>query len=418
MHASNNKFLTLISSLLLIIVGMYAQQRFVVVGNYLPSPSADTQVENDASFDQLVNFAQPEEKKQVNFQPFWEVWALLERDYLDKEKIDAETMVDGAIAGLTASLDDPYTMYLSPKDNERSEQELAGAFFGVGIELGYIDGILAAVTPLKGSPAEAAGVLPSDLIIKVTDPKKNLDEETTGWTLPEAVEKIRGEKGDPVTLTIIREGETEPLEISVIRDEIVVESVVSEIVEYNGKKVAHITLSRFGQRTDSEWEGVVKSILSQKNEIDGIVLDMRNNPGGYFDGAITIASDFIKEGVIVTQKGKVTKQDFEARGTARLADIPTVVLVNKGSASASEIVAGAIRDQNHSPLVGENTFGKGTVQDRRELSNGGGIHITVSRWLLPGGSWIHHEGIPVDHEVEQDYDTEEDEQLHGAIEQL
>lgn len=418
MHASNNKFLTLISSLLLIIVGMYAQQRFVVVGNYLPSPSADTQVENDASFDQLVNFTQPEEKKQVNFQPFWEVWALLERDYLDKEKIDAETMVDGAIAGLTASLDDPYTMYLSPKDNERSEQELAGAFFGVGIELGYIDGILAAVTPLKGSPAEAAGVLPSDLIIKVTDPKKNLDEETTGWTLPEAVEKIRGEKGDPVTLTIIREGETEPLEISVIRDEIVVESVVSEIVEYNGKKVAHITLSRFGQRTDSEWEGVVKSILSQKNEIDGIVLDMRNNPGGYFDGAITIASDFIKEGVIVTQKGKVTKQDFEARGTARLADIPTVVLVNKGSASASEIVAGAIRDQNHSPLVGENTFGKGTVQDRRELSNGGGIHITVSRWLLPGGSWIHHEGIPVDHEVEQDYDTEEDEQLHGAIEQL
>ncbi len=410
----------IISAILLVVVGMFAQQRYEVVGKYLPAPDQDKKnnAQTYTEFAQLINADAPENRQDVDFQTFWEVWGLLERDYIESEDVDAKTMVDGAISGLTASLGDPYTMYLPPKENERSAQDLAGAFHGVGIELGYVDGILAAVSPLSGSPAESAGILPQDLIIHVSDPAKDLDEDTNGWTLPEAVEKIRGPKGSPVTLTVVREGATEPLDIEVTRDEIIVESVEVEFVEHAGKRVAHISLSRFGQRTAEEWNGVVENVLAERGEIDGIVLDMRNNPGGFFDGAIGIASDFIEDGTIVSQVGKFSSKDFEAVGEARLTGIPTVVLVNKGSASASEIVAGAMRDDLQTPIVGTNTFGKGTVQDRRELSNGGGIHITVSKWLLPGGSWIHEEGIPVDVEVEQDFETEADEQLERAIEEL
>jgi len=222
----------------------------------------------------------------------------------------------------------------------------------------------------------------------------------------------------PVTLTILHDEATETEEIDVVRDEIVVESVELNFVEYNGKRVAHLKVSKFGERTMTEWNAAVKSILQQENQIAGIVLDLRNNPGGYFDTSIEMASDFVKSGVVVSQKSKYSSKDYKSSGKARLADIPTVLLVNKGSASASEIVAGALRDDLGIKLVGEKTFGKGTVQDRRELSNGGGLHITVGRWLTPAGNWIHDDGIEVDLEVEQNYDTEEDEVLNKGIEVL
>jgi len=191
-----------------------------------------------------------------------------------------------------------------------------------------------------------------------------------------------------------------------------------EYVEHAGKRVAHLKVLKFGERTKGEWDAAVKDILSQKNNIDGIVLDFRNNPGGYFNTSIELASDFVKKGTIVSQKGNFTSQPFNSTGIARLQGIPLVVLVNRGSASASEIVAGALRDNLGSKMVGEKTFGKGTVQDRRELSNGAGLHVTVGKWLLPKGSWIHEEGIPVDVEVEDNRDTEEDEVLLRGIEEL
>jgi carboxyl-terminal processing protease len=357
--------------------------------------------------------------KSVSFDTFWEAWRLLENDYLEQDKLNAAEMLDGAIRGMTSALGDPYTTYLSEADNKRSGEDLAGSFYGVGIELGYIDGTLAAVTPLKGSPAETAGIEAGDLILHVKDETKDLDEDTIGWTLLEAVDKIRGEYHVPVTLTVFRKDNgNEPIEIEIIRDEIVVESVELEFVEHNGKRVAHIMLSRFGERTNAEWNDSVNRILAEKNNISGVVLDMRNNPGGFFDTSIDIASDFIKKGIVVSQKSKYSQQDYKSRGKARLADFNTVVLVNKGSASASEIVAGALRDDLGLKLIGEQTFGKGTVQDRRELSNGGGMHITVGRWLLPKGAWIHDEGIPVDIEVKNDRETEEDEVLIRAIEEL
>ncbi|MDQ3008096.1 MAG: S41 family peptidase [bacterium] len=367
----------------------------------------------------VTNIEQPTEYQDVSFSTFWEVWGNLERDYLYPDKIQPSVMVDGATSGLTSSLGDPYTVYLPPVQNQRSGERLAGAFYGVGIELGYIENVLAVIAPLPDSPAQRAGIQASDLILRVKDEKKDLDEETTGWSLDQAVNNIRGERGTSVTLTLFRESSPgEPIEVTMQRDEIITKTVELNFVEHQGKRVAHIKLSGFGERTEDEWNQAVAQVLTQKNQINGIILDMRNNPGGFFDGAIDIASDFIEDGTVVTQKGKVTQQDFTAQGRARLASIPLEVLVNRGSASASEIVAGALRDQLGAKLIGEKTFGKGTVQDRRELSNGGGLHVTIAQWLLPKGASIQDEGIPVDVEVQDDLETEADEVLNRAIEEL
>lgn len=403
----------------LLFAGAFAEYKFEYLEKYAWR-NADTVdgASSETQLSRVIDAEIPDKNSTIDFNTFWEVWALLERDYIDPEKIDADKMVDGAIAGMTASLDDPYTIYLSEKENERSGQDLAGAFYGVGIELGYINGFLAAVSPLKGSPAEAAGVEAGDFIVNVKDEAKGVDEESSKWPITKAVDVIRGPKGSPVILTLLREDVPEPFDVTIIRGEIIVESAELEFIEHDGKRVAHISLSRFGERTNDEWDAIVTQILAEGSAVDGVILDMRNNPGGFFDVAIDIASEFVEDGTVVSQQDRLLKQNYSARGKARLQNMPVEVLVNRGSASASEIVAGALRDRMGAKLVGVNTFGKGTVQDRRELSNGGGLHVTVAKWLLPGGDWIHDEGIPVDIEVEYNPDTPEDEQLLKAIEEL
>jgi carboxyl-terminal processing protease len=367
----------------------------------------------------VENIQAPKDRENVDFSQFWEVWGILVNDFIDQEKVDDEKMVDGAISGMTAALGDPYTMYLPPEDDKRAAESLAGAFYGVGIELGYINRTVAVVAPLKGMPAEQAGVKAGDLIVGIIDEAKGIDEDTSEWTLNDAVNKIRGERGTIVTLKLLRPEEgPEVFNVDIVRDQIVIPSVELAFVEDNGKKVAHITLSRFGERTKNEWEETVQSILNQQDNISGIILDMRNNPGGFFDGAIDIASEFIDNDVVVSQQGKYVNQVYKTNGEARLKNLPLTVLVNRGSASASEIVAGALRDDLGIKLIGEKTFGKGTVQDRRELSGGGGLHVTVAKWVLPNGSWIDKAGIPVDVEVSDDTETEADEVLLKAIEVL
>lgn len=399
---------------LIFVLGVVMGHRFIKPNTipFLPAPDyAEVKLPS-----KVINTAQPDQYKTVDFRQFWEVWELLQQDYLDQNKLDQETMVYGAIQGMTSAIGDPYTVFLPPQQDKRAAEDLAGAFYGVGIELGYIENTLAVVAPLKGMPAEQAGVKAGDLILHVKDEKKQLDEDTQGWSLSEAVDKIRGERGTEVTLTLYRKDNgAEPFDVAIKRDEIVIPSVEVNFVDAGDKHVAHISLSRFGERTEQEWSGVVEKILAEP-EVDLVALDMRNNPGGFFDGAIMVASDFVSRGTIVTQKGKYSQKDFPATGKARLVNLPLVVLVNKGSASASEIVAGALRDLRHSQLIGEKTFGKGTVQDRRELDGGGGIHITIARWLLPGGDWINEEGIPVSVEVKDDPETEPDEVLLKAIE--
>lgn len=363
----------------------------------------------------LIGTNQPAQYKDIDFSTFWEVWQLLEREYVEPEKLKTDKMVDGAISGMASAIGDPYTMYLPPVDNQRSGEDLAGSFFGVGIELGYVDGVLAVVSPLAGSPAEKAGVKAQDLILHVKDDSKKLDSDTTGWSLNEAVDNIRGKKGTSVILTLLRKDNgTTPFEVTMQRDEIVVPTTELTFVETNGQQIAHLKLSRFGERTPSEWDEAVKKILATPN-LKGVVLDLRNNPGGFFDGAILVASEFIEDGTVVSQKGRYESRDFAARGKARLTKVPVEVLVNRGSASSSEIVAGALRDIRGSKLIGEKTFGKGTVQDRQELKNGGAVHVTMARFLLPKGEWIHDTGIPATVEVQDNADTPEDEVLQRAV---
>ena len=352
----------------------------------------------------LTKTEQPSDFSEVQFAQFWQVWRVLEENYLDPDKIQNDKMVYGAIQGMTSSLGDPYTVYLPPQEQKRSEEDLQGSFFGVGIQLGYVDNVLAVMSPLKGTPAEEAGVKAKDLIIHVKDEK--IDKDTQGWSLSEAVDNIRGEKGTKVTLTLLRRDEKpEPFTVTLERKEILVPSAEVKFIDQNGKKLAHIQLSRFGERTTAELNGVIAQIAAQSPKVSGIILDMRNNPGGLLDGAVSVSSEFIKNGVVVTQKGKTTSKDYLANGSGRLADYPVIVVVNGGSASAAEIVAGAIRDRRDAELVGEKTFGKGTVQDAMRLDNGAGLHVTIARWLLPKGSWIHETGIPVTIEVKDDPKT-------------
>lgn len=369
----------------------------------------------------LINTTAPERYQNVDFTQFWEVWQRLEEQYVDPSKFDTRKMVDGAIAGMTSSLGDPYTIYLPKEDQKRAQDDLNGSFEGVGIQLGYKNQTIAVISPLKGLPAEREGVLAGDYILKIKDPKKAIEKETAGMSLPEAVSIIRGPKGTEVTLTFLREG-GQPFEKTLKRETIVVPSVELSFIEKNGQKVAHLKLSQFGGRTNQEWNEAVDKILSEKPT--GVVLDMRNNPGGYLQEAVSVASEFIPDGLIVTQEGRSDKIPYYSTKKGRLTTMPVTVLMNKGSASASEIVSGALRDRKKAPLVGENSFGKGTVQDAQEMSDGSGLHVTVAKWVLPGGDWIQEKGIAPTIEVKvtpeeaiKNQTEQKDPQLDRAIEE-
>jgi carboxyl-terminal processing protease len=358
-------------------------------------------------------------KEQVDFSLFWEVWDRVEASYLDKKAIDYKKMVYGAISGMVASLGDPYTAFLPPEDNKQSKEELAGSFEGVGMQLGYKDSKVVVVAPLKGTPADAAGVKAGDIIVHLKDEKKSIDQEIDTMPLPEVVNIIRGPKGTSITITFSREGVKEPLVITLNRETILVSSVEVSFID----NVAHLKLSRFGDRTDQEWQKAINQIVEkQKNkELVGVVFDLRNNPGGYLQGAVYIASEFLSNGVVVQQEKSVNggKETFSVNRAGRLIDVPLVVLVNEGSASASEIVAGALSERGRAKLVGKKTFGKGTIQEAEDLSAGSGLHITIARWLLPSGKNIDKEGLKPDFEVAMDEaDQSKDPQLDKAIEIL
>lgn len=376
------------------------------------------------SLEEVVNRQSDETK--VDFSLFWDVWGRLERSFLDQSKLNAQKMVYGAIEGMTGALGDPYTSFLPPSENKQTKQDLAGEFAGVGIQLGYKDETLAVIAPLEGHPAIDKGVEAGDLIMHIKDENKDIDTDTKGMSLPEAVRIIRGKKGEPVTLTLYSKGDEESREVTIVRDTIVVPTVELTFVDKAGETVetgtsyAHLKVARFGEKTASEWEESVDEILS-RGDVRGVVLDLRNNPGGYLQRAVDLAGEFVSPGsVVVQEEGREEIHEFKADRRGRLQDTPLVVLVNEGSASASEILAGALRDQVGAKLVGENTFGKGTVQEAQELRGGAGLHVTIARWLLPSGDNIHESGLEPDVVVENERVDGElvDRQLEKAIEVL
>lgn len=359
----------------------------------------------------LVNQQPPKDKQNIDFKLFWDVWELVSTEYVDKKAVDPQKMYYGAIQGMVAALGDPYTVFLPPEAQKSTKEELGGSFEGVGIQLGFNkDKRLVVIAPLKDTPADKAGVQAGDIILKIDG------KDTTSVTLPEAVNLIRGEKGSKVSLELFHEGDEKPRTVELVRDTIVVKSVEYTLKNTpDGKNIGYIKLSRFGERTDEEWNEAVRSALA--DSVQGIVLDMRNNPGGYLDGAVSIGSEFVESGDIVLQENSQgQRRHYKVNRAGRLTRMPIVVLINKGSASASEIVAGAIQDHDKGDLLGEQSFGKGTIQESQELPGGTGIHITTAKWLTPDGRWIHNTGLTPDIKIELDNkDPSTDEQLDRAL---
>lgn len=360
----------------------------------------------------------PPDKSALDFSLFWRIWDNLNAKYYDKSKLVPGKMIYGAIQGMVAAIGDPYTVFLPPTENKMINDDLKGSFEGVGIEIGYRGTQLAVIAPLPGTPAEKAGVKPGDYIIGIKDDGKEIDQGTSGVSLPEAVQMIRGRAGTKVTLTLLRDNTTDPIVKEITREKINVPSVILSYVG-NDKSTAHIKVIKFGAETDSEWNKAVKEV-SDNPAVKGLVLDLRNNPGGYLQGAVDIAAEFLPNGSVVVseERGDGTKRDFKTDRYGLFNDLPTVVLVNGGSASASEILSGALRDQRNIKLVGEKTFGKGTIQEPEDLDNGAGIHITIAKWLTPKGTWVNGNGLEPDVKIENDPKTTEDEQLQKAIEVL
>lgn len=333
----------------------------------------------------------------------WVVKDKLSKAFLEREKMNDRDLQYGAIAGMVSSLGDPYTVFLPPRANKQSNEELAGEFGGVGISLGYKDGVLAVMSPLAKTPAEKAGLRPGDLILRIIDKNKKLDRETNGIALDEAVDFIRGKVGTEITLKIYKGESKKTVDVILKREVITVPSIELVWKEAGGKKVAWIRLYKFTDLLFTEWPEIVEEINSQKKlgNYGGIVLDVRNNPGGFLQASVLVASDFIKEGVVVKQASSTGKVETltvdKSRG--KLLNDKMVVLVNGGSASASEILAGALRDHQRAKLVGEKTFGKGTVQQPEDFPDGSGLHVTIAKWLLPSGKNIHKEGVDPDVEV-------------------
>ncbi len=357
--------------------------------------------------------------KNVDLSNFWLVWNKLESKYLNKEKLDSEEMVQGAISGLVDSLGDPYTVYLPPDDNEVSQENLTGSFGGVGIRLGYKDMQLAVISPLKNTPADKAGIEAGDYILKIVDENNGIDRTTEDITLPEAVKLIRGEIGDKLTLTLSRQSRPEPFEVEITRGEIEIPALETEWKSVNGKDIAYAHMLQFSERMNKEWDKWVKEVNQRKNEAQfgGMILDLRNNPGGYLYGAVYVAGEFLEKGknVVWQEDYRGVKQKYEVERSGSLMEIPLVVLVNNGSASASEILAGALSNYQRATVVGRTTFGKGTIQEPEQLPDEAGLHITTAHWLLPDESSINEDGfqpeVVVELKEEQEGTEEEEEDL-------
>lgn len=389
-----------------------------VSNEVLPNQQSYGEVENKDEIPEYLS-------EDVDFQEFWRVWEYVQNNYVNSDVSDTQLFY-GAMSGLVGALDDPYSVFLNPEISEKFSQELSGSFEGIGAEIGLRDGILTVIAPLAGTPAYKAGLRSGDLILEIDG------DDTRGIFLDEAVSDIRGPKGSEVVLTILSEGDDEPREVSITRGTIEIDSVVfskagedddvrnQDATELEEGDIAYIELHYFNENTLSDWNQTIQNILTLNPQ--GIVLDLRNNPGGFLITAIDIAGEWVNGKDIVLEKLRSGEEiAHTSRRTGRLEGIPTVVLVNGGSASGSEIVAGALQDYDVATVVGEQTFGKGSVQDLKTFRDGSSVKLTIAEWLTPFGRNINEEGITPDVIVEmtrEDVENNQDPQLDRAFEIL
>jgi carboxyl-terminal processing protease len=367
---------------------------------------------NDAlSVDGAIILNGKSQDKEVDFALFWKVWEILKDKFVDQSKLDAKQMLYGAIDGMLASTGDPYTTFFDPKEKQDFQEDMTGNFEGIGAEMAIKDEVLTIVSPLEGTPAERAGLLAGDRILKIDN------ETTTDIDIEEAVRRIRGPKGTSVTLNIYHEGDEEPKDIVVPREIIHVKSIRFEMKEGN---IAYIRINRFGDETADEFERSVRSAVSARAQ--GLVIDLRNDPGGLLTCAVDIASFLLPERsvVVIEENGKGERKELKTHAGDVFSKLPTSVIINGGSASASEILAGALREnRDNVRLVGKQSFGKGSVQELVSVTKDTAVKITVAKWLTPKGNQINKVGITPDEEVDltrEQVVNKEDPQLQKAIE--
>ncbi|HTX90538.1 MAG TPA: S41 family peptidase [Anaerolineales bacterium] len=345
------------------------------------------------------------------FVPFWEAWNIIHQQYVDQPVNDTKLM-EGAINGMMQSLGDPHSTYMDPQTYKDATSQLAGSYAGIGAYVDTNGKLLTITKPIPGSPAEKAGLLAGDQIVAVdgTD-VTSLDPESVR-------QKVLGPEGTTVKLTILRPGQTDPFDVTITRATIVVPSVNSKMLDGG---IAYVQITTFGDNTASDLHKQLGDLMAQNPK--GLILDLRDNGGGYLDTAISVASEFIPSGVIVTEKaGDGTEKSYSATSGGLATKIPMVVLVNAYSASASEIVSGAIQDYGRGKLIGETTYGKGSVQNWVPLSqNEGAVRVTIARWLTPKGRTIDKKGLTPDIAVtltQDDIKAGKDPQLDAAIKAL
>jgi len=347
----------------------------------------------------------------VDFNLFWDAWRLIQSDYLKSSKLDTQKMVYGAIRGLVNSLGDPYSLFFDPEEAKKFSEDVSGSFSGIGIEIGVKKGVLTVISPLEDTPAWEAGLKAGDQILKIND------KETTDMTSEEAVKLIRGPENTEVTLTIFRKDFEKPKEFTIKRTVISVPSIKISFLGDNN--IAHIKLSSFNENTSYEfYRASLEALMKQS---PAIILDLRNNPGGYLEVSVDIAGWFLNRGDVVVRENIKNEKEtvFRASGNQALINMPIIVLANEGTASASEILAGALRDDRNIKIVGEKTFGKGSVQEIDTLADSSMIKLTVAEWLTPNGVSLNDNGLEPDYKVEMtdsDYENNKDPQLDKALE--
>lgn len=383
-----------------------------------------TPAENESSVEAetAAPTEQPAQSRDELFGAFWQAWDLVHDQYVD-QPVDDTALMQGAIRGMLEALGDQHTSYLTPEDYDTSNAQLNGdEYEGIGAWVDITGEYLTVISPMPGSPAEKAGVKAGDQVIKVDG------EDMTGIDGEAVRQKVLGPRGSKVILTVLRKGIEEPIDIEITRGSIITPTIESRMLEENSagtsvadQKIAYVRLLIFGDDTGKDLRAALKDLLKQNP--NGMILDLRNNGGGYLQTAIDVASEFIPDGVIMLEKyGDGSQDTYNAQRGGIATQIPLVVLVNEGSASASEIVAGAIQDRGRGKLVGMTTFGKGSVQVYTPLMDEqGAVRITIARWLTPNGRTIHQKGLEPDVVVEfSDADIENniDVQLDKAIELL